>query len=177
MEFKELYNIKKFTNIDEIFKVYGSPKFKLGDRNIYYMGNGLSLMFCERQYKIIGTERMEYGETGKYLLRLSYFINCNEYELFYKLRNEKYGFEVDNLGKPIEITDSIKIGSTSDEVSKLLRPKVNTDSYNEGETRGMNEKKEFMFTNKWISWNNYTFLFFGKAKTTKLTGFEFLFNE
>lgn len=70
----------------------------------------------------------------------------------------------------------IGINSTFEQVANYFSQKSNVAYYQEGETRALNNGT-FAFQNNFVIWGNYTFFFFGKSKKTKVSGFEFTFNE
>ena len=176
MEWSKIAEIKKFTSLQQVFALYGSPKFKLGTRTVYYMGDGVLLSYSLRLFKLENSSRIEYGDEGEYALNVYFFANKHELEKYFKIKQEQYDFEGDNLGNAFEIVDGIAINSTYEQVTNLLRAKLRLEYYQEGETRALNDG-EFGFQNNYVMWGNYNFLFFGKTKKAKLSAFQFTFKE
>ncbi|WP_139025425.1 hypothetical protein [Acetonema longum] len=177
MNWKELIDVKKFTPSEEIFKRFGFPKFKLGSRPVYYMGNGFLLGFSSKMFKVDNSNRVEYGEEGEYALRVHYFKNKHDVEAIFKIKNEPFPFDEDILGnRDFEIIEEIETNSTFEHVTACLRAKSNAVYYREGETRALRDGA-FVFQNKFVTWDNYTFLFFDTSKKAKMSGFEYTFKE
>lgn len=171
MHWSEFKKILNFTPMEEIFEQFGNPKFKIG-RLLYYMGNGYCLGFSERKFRVENHQRVEYGELGEYYVRLYFFKKRDELERYFRI-NGKYEFEADTFGDDFEITDGIRIGSTHEEVSRIIKSKKSDKYYAEVENRAMNEKREFVYQCDQIMWGEYVFRFFGKSKQTPLTAFEY----
>ncbi len=177
MDWKELSLTTKFTPLEKVFEKYGKPKFKLGDRPVYYMGNGFLLSYCERKFKVEGLNRVEYGDLGEYILSASFFRHKQELILSYHIEeNEEYPFDSDTFGSEFEIVEGVKVGFTFEDVTKILRPISSLVYYREGETKSM-KNGVFKFRNQFIEYGNYTFIFFGKFKKTKLSAFDFTFHK
>ncbi len=168
MKWKELSRIPRFLPVEKVFERYSDPKFRLGIENVYYMGNGLLLGFSNEQFRFETIKQIEFGGPGQFSIQLSYFANRDELCSCYSINNEKYDFESDLLSEPFRISNNIKIGSTFEQVSTFLKLQAHTDYYNEGETSELVNGKS-QFRHKWIHWNNYELLFFGRSKKTKLS--------
>lgn len=174
MEWNKLKNIPKFTPLEKVYKEIGNPIFKLDGCCIYYMGNGFNIIYTERRFKIINSERIEYGDTGEYITEIEFFQNSQDLQMYHMLKQNK--FNVDILGEPFEIINNINIGDTYKKVAEALRLKSTIDYYQEGETRSFHSGA-FAFEKKFIAWSNYQFFFFGKSKNTKMSGMSYLLNE
>jgi len=75
-------DIKRFTPLGQL----RFPKLlHLIDRQLYYLGNGFMLSYTNRQFRIEGYERIEFGEEGEYALSLYYFQYRNELEQYMNL--------------------------------------------------------------------------------------------
>ncbi|WP_371375255.1 hypothetical protein [Sporomusa aerivorans] len=176
MKWKDLKNINKFTPIKDVFEKIGLPKFKLGSRPIYYMGNGFLISYSNKMFKVENSNRVEYGVEGEYVLSIYYFSNKHELETFYIMKDEYYSFEGDVLSSDnFEIFDEIKLGITYEQLNNYLRNKQPRMFYQNGETRTLSNGK-FCFQNNYVHWGNHIFFFFGKSKNTKLSGFEYIFS-
>jgi hypothetical protein len=174
MKIANLLSIPKFKPMNEVFEIYGESKFKLDNRNIYYMGNGILISFCNKKFKVVQSKRIEYDDIGEYALRLSFFQNKNELELYYKIWNETYEFGYESLSDSIRLFDNINIGDTFANILKKLKGY----SYREGEARGLtNGVGDFVFEYNFIEFDNCDFLFFGKSKWTKMTAFIYRFKD
>lgn len=176
MEWNKIIQIKKFIPLQEVFNRFGTPKFKLGERPIYYIGNGLLASYTNKKFRIENSSRIEYGDEGEYILSIYFFMKKKELEDYFKLKEEKYDFEGDILGISFKIMDGVEINSTFDQVTELLRLIPNSEYYQEGETRAFRDGV-FEFQNKYVIWRDFTFLFFGKNKKTPLSAFELTLKE
>lgn len=174
MEWTKFLEIKKFTHIDNVFKSIGNPMFRLGTRPIYYIRDGFLISYSPTKFRIENNKRIEYGEQGEYALSLYYFSNKQNLEEYFKLNQEKYEFEADIFDNSFEIVEGIQTISTNEQVINLFKHKSTNIFYQEGETRTMTNGK-FEFQNNFVKWGSFTFLFFGKSKKTKMSGFEFMF--
>jgi hypothetical protein len=178
VKWEDLSRIDCYTPMEEIFKTYCRPKFRLGDRTTYYMGEGFLLGFLNRKFRMENGNRIEYGEPGEYAIKLSFYQKLSELDAHFKLRDEQYEFEGDILGYPFEIVDGIAINSTMEEIRNKLRTQSDKGFYQEGETRALTSLQEgtFVYQNNFIICGKYQFFFFGKSKKTKLTAVEINFS-
>ena len=182
MNWMQVLTIRKFTPIEDVFRICGEPQFKLANRNVFYMGGGFLLGFCEKKYSVSGMQRKEYGEKGEYALNVNVFINQKELAIYHKLRQETYEFESDTLCEPFEIFEGMTLGTTFQQASHILLQRIRSpqsyvNHYVPGESRGLNEQKEFVFEYRWIRYGNYEFFFFGEEANTKMSGFEYILND
>lgn len=173
MEWIELSRIKKFTSIKDVFEKVGLPKFKLGNRPVYYMGKGFLISFSSRKFKAENNNRVEYGEEGEYALSVYFFKNKKDLKAHFKIKNEQFSFEENDIlgNENFEIFEGIELNSTLDQVANYLIPKSTGAYYHKGETRAFNNGI-FTFQNNFVAWDNYIFFFFDKSTNTKVSGFE-----
>jgi hypothetical protein len=176
MDWPSISRIKKFTPLNDLFREYGNPLFKLGNGAAYYVGNGLLLTYSHIRFKVENSCRIEYGEEGEYALSVCYFVNKKNIEVYLKLLDSEFNFDNEVFNNSFNIIDEISVSSTFAEVSNKLREKAGSAYYQEGEKRALKSGK-FVFQNNFIIWGNYTFFFFGKSKKTKMGGFEYTFEE
>lgn len=162
--------------MNDMFNKFGKPMFKMGSRPVYYIGNGYLISYSPKMFKVENSSRIEYGNEGEYALSMLYFVKKQNLEAHFKIKQEQYNFESDELGEVFEIIDTIGINSTFEQVTNYFKQKSNIAFYQEGETRVFNNGK-FEFQNNFVTWGNYSFFFFGKSKKTKVSGFEFTFKE
>lgn len=174
MEWNTLKKIYRFTPMSDIFQVIGYPKFQLGTRPAYYMGEGFVIGFTPTKFKMEKNDIIDFGEKGEYALCAYYFRDRNELELDFRFKEDEiFNFEGDIIGNCcFEIEENILINSTIDQVETNLCSKAN---YSKGETRDFNGAN-FVFQNQFIICDKYTFYFYGKGKKAKLSAFKFLFN-
>lgn len=175
LQWPKLCSIRKFTSIDDVFKEFGEPKFKIRNTCSYYMGNGFIISYSTQKFNVVGTKREEYGEPGIFALRIAYFQNTHELESYYMLEKGEYIFDFDEKF-PFNIVDEIYLGDSFDKVSTVLRPKASNCYYKEGETRAL-KGETFIFQKNYIDWDNYQFYFFEKSKKTKMSAFSMTFFE
>ncbi|MFZ5354443.1 MAG: hypothetical protein ACOZCL_17205 [Bacillota bacterium] len=176
MDWINVSQVKKFTPMKDFIDKYGEPIFKLGARPVYYMGNGFLVSFSDKMFKVENSTRIEYGDEGEYAISIYYFTRKQDLEAHFKIKNEQFDFEGDDLGGTINIIDEISINSSYEQVASFFKQKSNLAYYQEGETRAFKNGK-FDFQNNFVTWGNYTFFFFGKSKKTKVSGFEFIFKD
>jgi hypothetical protein len=168
MNWNELRQINKFTPINQL----PFSKRLITDRPLYYLGNGFLISFTDKMFRVDGDERIEYGEEGEYALNIYFFQYRNELELYFKLNESLLEYD-DVLGAGFEISEGIYVGSTFQEVNKLLRSNSN---YQDGETRSL-RNGAFRFQNLYISWGDYNFFFFKNSKKALLSGFQYTLQE
>lgn len=168
-----LKNVKKFTPKSELDKIIGAPLFQLEDRPAYYYGKGIIVYYSPRCFKIEGIQRVEYGEPGEYAVGIYHFSDA------VALKTE-FGLDSFNASDVTPLEDDIVEGvisyhSTYSEIYEWIQ-KNPSDYQNGGETRRLVNGK-MILQNLFIEYGQYTFFFYGKSKRTKLTGFQFTFNE
>lgn len=176
MDWVNMTRVKKFTPMNVFFNKFRKPLFKMGNRPVYYMGNGFLVSYSSKMFRVENNSRVEYGDEGEYALSAYYFLKKQDLEAHFKIKQEQYNFEGDELGGVFEIIDTISINSTYEQVASCFRQKSSIAYYQEGETRAFNNGR-FEFQNNFVTCGNYTFFFFGKSKKTKVGGFEFTFAE
>lgn len=178
---EDFRRISMFTPVSSVFEKYGKPLFKLKDgKQYYYMGNGVFLGYLERMCKVINFERIEYGDRGEYARNILYFHKCKEFFEYLRIDPEKdgYPFEGEILGEDdLYIFDNIRINSPYGEVYRRLKEIHKDEFFQIGESRMMQNKKDFVFSHNYIMFGRYSFYFYGKGPKTKLTSFEFYFTE
>lgn len=175
MNWNDLVKIRKFTPMENIFIKFGKPKFQLGEKLIYYMGNGYLISFSERPFLIddeIG--RTEYGEVGEYALRCTYIKTKCYLEQNYGLKQNRYELENVFDQHPFTIIDDVTTEMTLKKVKDMFR--LNGKPYGEIEHRAFMDGT-FTFQKKIITCDNFQFYFFGKSSNTVMGGVEFLFME
>lgn len=176
MYWAEILRIKKFTPINEIFENLGKPMFRLGNRPVYYLGNGFLLSYSQKKFKIVNSIRVDYGDESEYALNFFYFTKSQYLETYFALKKGQYNFQNYNFEWIFTIVDEINTNWTFSQVKNYIRQKSDTTYYQVGETRFFNNG-ELSFQNNFIIWGDYTFLFFEKSNTTKISGFEFTLSE
>jgi hypothetical protein len=82
MEWTKISKIKKFTLIDDVFKIIGKPMFRLGTRQIYYIGDGFLISYSSIKFRIENNTKIEYGDQGEYALSIYYFSNKQNLEKY-----------------------------------------------------------------------------------------------
>ncbi|MBP1756847.1 MAG: hypothetical protein H6Q59_3245 [Firmicutes bacterium] len=176
MDWTNITMVKKFTAIDDVFEKLGKPMFKMGSRPVYYMGKGFSVSYSPKMFKVENNNRVEYGDEGEYALSTYYFFKKQDLEEYFKIKQEQFNFESNELGGVFQIIDEIGMNSTYEQVTSYFKQRSSLAYYQEGETRAFLNGK-FDFQNNFVIWGNYTFFFFGKSKETKISGFEYTFPE
>ncbi len=176
MDWANMPQVKKFTPMNDFINKFGKPLFKMGSRPVYYIGNGFLVSYSPKIFRVENNSRVEYGDEGEYALSVYYFVKKQDLEAHFKIKQEQYNFESDELGGVFEIIDTIGVNSTYEQVTSYFRQKSSVAYYQEGQTRAFNNGK-FEFLNNFVTWGSYTFFFFGKSKKTKVSGFEFTFTE
>lgn len=175
MMWNKLNSIQRFTPLNEVFDLYGHPKFRLGTRPVYYMGKGFLISYTSKKFRVENNNRIEFGEKGEYALSIYFFINRKELERYFKINQEEYEFE-ECIEDNFDIFEGVNTNLSFQQVKASIDKKSELAFYQEGETRGFINGK-FNFSNKYIVWGRYTFLFFGKSNSTKLSAFEYSFEE
>lgn len=174
MKWTNITKVKKFTPLDQVFLEIKEPIFKMDNKPVYYMGNGFLISYSPKQFRVENCERVEYGEVGEFALNAYYFGKRQHLEKYFKIENEIYLFEKDELLSPFIIIDEIGVNSTYEQVTSYFRQRSNLVYYREGETREFNNGR-FAFVNNFVTWGNYTFFFFGNSRKTRVSGFKFTF--
>lgn len=59
MRWERLETARRFTSLNEVFRMVGEPKFKLGDGNTYYLGEGYFLLFSDMKFGAENGRRIE----------------------------------------------------------------------------------------------------------------------
>ena len=165
--------IKKFTPKAELDKIIGAPRFQIEDRPMYYYGKGFAVYYSPQCFRIEGIQRVEYGVPGEYAVGLYHFSETDALKKDFGLNV----FEVDDVA-PLEddiIDSAISYRSTYSDIYTWVRQN-SFDYQGRGETQNLVDGK-MTFKNSFIRYGQYEFLFFGKSKRTKLTGFQFVFCE
>lgn len=176
MNWEILSKLKKFTELEEIFEKIGNPLFKLENKQVYYMGNGFFISYTDRKFRIENLNREEYGDIGEYILSIYYFNDIYNIESFFKIDKNDYNFDDKIKQNCFEIYKDITSISKFKDMQEILRKNTDGIYYREGESRGL-KNGEFEFKNKFISFGDYTFLYFGKSKLTILGGIELVLAE
>lgn len=165
--------IRKFTPKSELDKIIGAPLFQLENRPAYYYGGGFVVYYSPMCFRVEGIQRIEYGVPGEYAVGLYHFSETAALKTEFGLDD----FDADDIS-PLEddiIDGAISYRSTCNEIYTWVR-KNPSDYQNRGETQALVNGK-MIFQNLFITYGQYTFFFYGKSKRTKLTGFQFEFNE
>ncbi|WP_251316345.1 hypothetical protein [Flintibacter muris] len=168
-----LKHVKKFTTKSELDQVIGMPMFQLEDRPAYYHGKGFVVYYSPRCFRVEGIQRVEYGEPGEYAVGMYHFSNTEALKAGLGLDT----FPVDDAA-PLAyhtIDDVIAYGATFDEIHRWVCKNM-PEYYQEGETQGLVDGK-LTFLNRFIFCGPYELYFYGKSRRTKLSGFQFVFQE
>jgi hypothetical protein len=166
--------VSRFEPLNEVFTRIGQPKFKLGDRSIYYLGEGFFISYTDRMFRIENFDRVEYGESDEYALNAYFFRDIIECIGFFNLTKEQICFYDDFNKNSFEITDGVRVGDTLSGVKSTLRPRAEEGRYSEGEDRKLDRlSNSFIFRKNWITWRNYEFYFYGESNKTPLASFEY----
>ncbi|NOU85758.1 hypothetical protein GC102_08220 [Paenibacillus sp. LMG 31460] len=162
MKWNQINNIKRFTPLVQL----SFPKLHLTDRPLYYLGSGFMLSYTNRQFKIEGYERVEFGEKGEYALGMYYFKYRKELEQYMNLT---LPFQDEVFGGVFEIVKGIAVGDTYLKVKNKL-----SCGYQIDETRRLKDG-DLIFQNANISWKDFRFFFFERSNKSELTGFQLTF--
>jgi len=179
MEWKALSKIKRFTPMSEVFITVGNPRFRLGNRKIYYMGNGFVITYSPKMFRVENLEagddfdKTEYGSEGEYAVSVSFFKSIEDLKSYFFLRNEHYDFIESEFGKTVEIVDDITTDSRLGELSSRLRIDSRGKGYSASESRTPIDG-DFKFRNITLYWDKFEFLFFSQDKETQMGGFSFI---
>ena len=168
-----LKTIKKFTPKSELDKIIGAPLFQLEDRPVYYYGGGIAVYYSPMCFRIEGIQRVEYGVPGEYAVGLYHFSDAAAFKMGLGLD----AFDADDVA-PLEgdiIDGAVSYCSTFHDIFQWGR-KDPSEYCQGGETQTLVDGK-MTFKNLFIMYGQYQFYFYGKSKRTKLSGFQFSFNE
>ena len=168
-----LKTIKKFTPKSELDKIIGAPLFQLEDRPVYYYGGGIAVYYSPMCFRIEGIQRVEYGVPGEYAVGLYHFSDAATFKMGLGLDT----FDADDVA-PLEgdiIDGAVSYCSTFHDIFQWGR-KDPSEYCQGGETQALVDGK-MTFMNLFIMYGQYQFYFYGKSKRTKLSGFQFTFNE
>ena len=169
-----LKSVKKFTPKSELDKIIGAPLFQLEDRPAYYYGGGFVVYYAPMCFRVEGIQRVEYGEPGEYAVGLYHFSEASALKTGLGLD----AFEADDVF-PLEddiIDGAISYRSTCNEIDKWVKRNYFGYQSGRGETQELVDGK-MTFKYLFIMCGQYEFYFYGRSKRTKLTGFQFVFNE
>lgn len=169
-----LKTIKKFTPKLVIDKIIGTPICQLENRLVYYYGKGIVVCYTPRCFKIEGIQRVEYGDSGEYAVRMYYFSDVVSLKTELGLA-DFYANDIVPLENDI-IDGAVFCSSTRGEIEKWMRKNPSGDYQSGGITQRLVNGK-MTFKNLFISYGQYEFFFYGKSKRTKLTAFQFVFEE
>lgn len=172
--YQTLKKFRKFTTKDEIDKLVGSPKCQIEDRLLYYYGKGIFIAYSPRCFKVVGCERIEYGDEGLFAVNIYHFADVEMLKECLNLST----FEEDDIEKIADnvIDKEVTYDMTFSEIHKLGLGKKYVYDYSEGETRVLANGK-MKVQNLFIMCGNYTLFFRGKSKKSKLSGFEYTLCE
>ena len=168
-----LKGVKKFTPKSELDKIIGTPLFQLENRPVYYYGNGIAVYFSSQCFRVEGIQRVEYGALGEYAVGIYHFSDVTALKT-------GLGLNVFGADDVVPLKDDIINGaisyhSTYNEVWRWVQ-KNPSDYQTEGVTQELvNGKMAFKYS--FITYGQFEFFFYGKSKRTKLTGFQYVFNE
>jgi hypothetical protein len=160
----------KFFSLSEL-KQYHNTFIKLGDRDTFYCSNGIFLGFSRKRYIIEKSNREEFGEPGVYIISVSAFTQPEYAKTFFRLSDSEIG-EMSGWTEKIQFIPNVVFGMKFKEAQKVFSSLNRPDVFHqEGESRGLNESKEFVFQYDYIKYDNISYYFFGHPKKGTLQGF------
>lgn len=167
---KNWKKIAKFTKKEFVDELLGPDLFRVNDRQIYYYGSGFILSFTSRKFRIENQERVVYGEEGLFLVNIYHFVSK---ELLMRYLNidtfdcsDTTAFEEDI------IEGCVNYSSNYSDIYKSLKIMDKDCFFQAGEDRIL-RNGEFVFSNRYIFWDSFGFLFEKDSDKAILSGFQY----